>query len=64
MDYIKNVKILKIKPIDLTNKNKCIAYWRKLAFRMLSFSSYIDLDRNEYCYLYCRRTKSKKWLML
>ena len=45
VDYINKGKKLKIKPIDLTNKNKCMAYCSKLHFGILSYSSYIDLEK-------------------
>ena len=43
--YIDKGKNLKTKPIDLSNKNKCMAYCSELAFGMLSYSSYIDLEK-------------------
>ena len=33
------------RPIDLSNKNKCMAYCSQLPFGILSHSSYIDLEK-------------------
>ena len=70
-DYINKGKNLKTKPIDLSNKSKCMAYCIELPFVILSYCRYIDLgkmkivsskiDKNEYKIL---GTKSKKWLIL
>ena len=43
-DYINNGENLKIKPIDITLKNKCIAYCPELPFGILSFSSHADIE--------------------
>ena len=66
-DFINNGKNIKIKLIDLSIKNKYIAYCGELPFDILSYSSYIDLgkmkivfsivENNEYKLL---KTKSKK----
>ena len=71
MDYINKGEHLLKRPIDLSNKNKCMAYCSELPFGILSYSSYIDLEtmkivfsvveKNEYNLL---GTKSKKWLIL
>ena len=45
VDFINKGKKLKVKPIDLSNKNKCMAYCSKLPFGILSYSSYIDLEK-------------------
>ena len=45
VDFINKGKNLKIKPIDLRNKNKCTAYCCKLSFGILSYSSYIDFEK-------------------
>ena len=45
VDYLNKGKNLKIKPIDLSNKNKCMAYCSKLPFGILSHSSCIDLEK-------------------
>ena len=45
VDYINKGKDLKIKSIDLNNKNKCMANCNKLPFGILSCSSYIDLEK-------------------
>ena len=34
-----------MKPIDLSNRNKCMAYCSKLPFRILSYFSYIDFEK-------------------
>ena len=44
VDCINKGKKPKIKPIDLSNKNKCMAYCSKLPFGILSYSRYIDLE--------------------
>ena len=36
VDYINKSKNLEIKPINLSNKNKCTAYCSKLPFGILS----------------------------
>ena len=66
-NYINNGKNLNEKPIDLSIKNKKIAFYSNLPFGMLSFSSYVDIesmntlssdvDMNEYKLL---GTKSKQ----
>ena len=75
VDYINKGKNLKTKPIDLSNKNRCMVYYTvycsELPYRILSYSNYIDLEKmrvvfsagekNKYKLL---GTKSKKWLML
>ena len=45
VDYLNKGKKLKIKPIDLSNKNKCMAYCCESPFGILSYSSYIDLKK-------------------
>ena len=45
VDYLNKGKNLKIKPIDLSNKNKCMAYCSKLPFGILYHSSSIDLEK-------------------
>ena len=42
-DYINNGENLKLKLIDLSLKNKCIAYCHELPFGILPFSSYEDI---------------------
>ena len=44
VDCINKGKKPKIKPIDLSNKNKCMAYCSKLPFGILSYSRYMDLE--------------------
>ena len=44
VDYINNDKSFGTKPIDLSDKNKCMAYCNELPYRILSYSSYIDLE--------------------
>ena len=66
-DYINNEKNLNKKPIDLSIKNKQVAFCSNLPFGILSFSSYVnietmniifsDVDMNEYKLL---GTKSKQ----
>ena len=43
--YINKGKNLKTKPIDLSNRNKYMAYFSELLFGILSYSSYIDLQK-------------------
>ena len=43
VDYINKGKNLKTKPIDLSNKNKCMAYCSEVPYGILFYSSYIDL---------------------
>ena len=43
-DYINSRENLKIKPIDSSLKNKCIAHCPELPFGILSFSSYVDIE--------------------
>ena len=71
LDYISKGKKLKIKPIDLSNKNNCTAYCSKLPFGILSYSSYIDFEKMKIVSSVVEKneckllgTKSKKWLML
>ena len=45
VEYISNGKNLKIKSVDLSLKNKHIAYWFELPFEMISFSSYLTLKQ-------------------
>ena len=45
VDYINKAKNLKTKPIDLSNKNKCVAYCGELPHGVLPYSSYIDLEK-------------------
>ena len=45
VDYINKGKNLKIKPIDLSNKNKCTAYCSKLPFGIFSYSSCIVFEK-------------------
>ena len=45
IDYINKGKFLKIKPIDLSNKSKCMAYCSELLYGLLSYSSYADLEK-------------------
>ena len=45
VNYINKGENLKTKPIDLTNKNKCMAYCSKLHFGIRSYFSYIDLEK-------------------
>ena len=42
-EYINNGKNLKIKPIDSSLKDKCIAYCPELPFGMLSACSYLNI---------------------
>ena len=66
-DYINNEESLNKRPIDLSIKNKQVAFSSNLPFGILSFSSYVDietmniifsdLDMNEYKLL---GTKSKQ----
>ena len=35
------------RPIDLSNKNKCMACCSELPFGILSYSSYIDLEKTK-----------------
>ena len=44
VDYINKGENLIKRPIDLSNKNKCMAYCSELPFGILSYSSYIDLE--------------------
>ena len=43
-NYINNGKNLNEKPIDLSIKNKKIAFYSNLLFGMLSFSNYVDIE--------------------
>ena len=70
VDYINKGKNFKTKPIDLSNKNKCMTYCSKLPFGILSYSSYIDLEKMKVVSSVVKKneckllgTKSKKWLM-
>ena len=45
IDYINKGKFLKIKPIDLSYKSKCMAYCSELLYGLLSYSSYADLEK-------------------
>ena len=44
VDYINKGKSFGTKPIDLSDKNKCMAYCNELTYRILSYSSYIDRE--------------------
>ena len=44
VDYINNGKSFGTKLIDLSDKNKCMAYCNELPYRILSYSSYTDLE--------------------
>ena len=52
---IKPIDIRPIRPIDLSNKNKCMAYCSELTFGILSYSSYIDLEKM--AFIFCCRKK-------
>ena len=41
VDYINKGEKLMKRPIDLSNKNKCMAYCSELPFGISSYSSYI-----------------------
>ena len=43
-NYVNNGQNLNKKPIDLSIKNKQIAFCSKLSFGILSFSSYVDVE--------------------
>ena len=43
-EYITNGKNLKVKPADLSLKNKCIDYCFELPFRIISFSSHFSIE--------------------
>ena len=43
-EYISNGKYLKIKPIDLSLKDKYIAYCHELPFGIISPSSYVNIE--------------------
>ena len=45
VDYINKCKNFKTKSIDLSNKNKCMAYCTELPYGILSYSRYIDLEK-------------------
>ena len=45
VDYINKGENLIKRPIDLSNKNKCMASCSELPFGILSYSSYIDLEK-------------------
>ena len=45
VDYINKGENLIKRPIDLSNKNKCMAYCSDLPFGILSYSSYTDLQK-------------------
>ena len=47
IDYINKGKNLKIKPIHLSNKSKCMAYCSELPYGLLSYFSYMDLEKME-----------------
>ena len=47
VDYLNKGKKLKIKHINLSNKSKCMAYCCELPFGILSYSSYIDLEKTK-----------------
>ena len=53
--YINKGKNLETEPVDLSNKNKCMAYCSKLSFGILSCSTYVDLEKNENCFFCCRK---------
>ena len=44
VDYINKGENLIKRPIDISNKDKCVAYCSELPFGILSYSSYIDLE--------------------
>ena len=65
------IKVKTLKPIDSSNKNKCMAYCSELPFGILSYSSYIDLEKMKIVFCKIEKdehrllgTKSKKWLLL
>ena len=72
VDYINKGENLKKRPIDLSNKNKYMAYCTELPFGILSYCSYIDLEKMKIVFSVVQKnehkllgTKSKKkWLML
>ena len=43
-DYINNGKNLRIEPIDLSLKKKCIAYCPELPFGIISPCSYLNIE--------------------
>ena len=45
VDFINKSKKLRTKPIELSNKNKCMAHCSKLSFGILSYSSYTDFQK-------------------
>ena len=45
VDYINKSRHFKTKPIDLSNKNKCMTYCGELPFGILSYCKYIDLEK-------------------
>ena len=45
VDCINKGENLIKRPIDLSNKNKCMAYYSELSCGVLSYSSYIDLEK-------------------
>ena len=59
VDYINKGENLMKRPIDLSNKNKCMAYCSKLTFGILSFSSYIDLEKMEIAFSVVEKNEHK-----
>ena len=51
LDYINKGKKLKTKLIGSHNKSKCMAYCGELPFGILPYCRYIDLEKNENCFL-------------
>ena len=49
-----NEKILKIKPVDSSFKNRCIAYCSKLLFGIISSSSYVNIKKKGYYSFWCK----------
>ena len=45
VDDVNKGKSFKTKPIDSSNKNKCMAYCGELPFGILSYCRKIDLDK-------------------
>ena len=44
VEYVSNGTNIKIKPIDSSFKNNCIAYCLKLTFGIISSSSYVNIE--------------------
>ena len=49
-DINKGQNLIK-RPIALSNRNKCMAYCSELAFEILSYSRYIDLENMKMVFL-------------